>query len=330
MKCFVTGAAGFIGSHLCDRLIGDGHEVIGLDDLSNGKLSNLDQVRRNPGFHMLLGDVVTGNIIDGDADIKDIDWFFHLAAKADIVPSIERPADYHNVNVNGTVRALESARKMNVKKFIYAASSSCYGIPNRYPTDITQPCNPQYPYALSKLVGELYAHHWGRVYDLPVVSLRLFNVYGPRHRTSGAYGAVFGVFLSQLANQAPLTVVGKGDQLRDFTFVTDVVDAFVRAAETKERWPVYNVGSGKPKTINRLIELLGGKDRIELPLRPGEPPITHADIDVTINRLGWKPKVSFEEGIAIMRDLIPQFKDAPLWTKEKIEEATKPWFKALA
>lgn len=330
MRCLVTGSAGFIGSHLCDRLLNDGHEVIGIDDLSNGKLSNLDQARLNPNFSMLLGDVVTGNILEGNANLDKIDWFFHLAAKADIVPSIERPVDYHNVNVNGTVKALESARKMNVKRFVYAASSSCYGVPHRYPTDTTEPMDPQYPYAHTKMVGELYVNHWRRVYGLPTVSLRLFNVYGPRHRTSGAYGAVFGVFLSQLAHGAPLTVVGTGDQLRDFTYISDVVDAFVKAAETTSAWPIYNIGSGKPQSINYLIELLGGKERIELPVRPGEPPITHADIDVTVDRLGWKPKVSFEEGVSIMKSLIPQFKEAPLWSKEKIDEATRLWFERLS
>jgi len=327
MKCLVTGAAGFIGSHLCDRLIEDGHDVVGIDDLSNGKVNNLSVATKSPRFHMILGNI-NGELMDHGPILNGTEWIFHLAAKADLIPSIERPLDYHKTNVTGTIRVLELARKLKIKRFIYAASSSMYGIPSEYPTSERCEARPLHPYALTKLIGDYYVNHWSYVYNLPTTSLRIFNAYGPRHRTSGAYGAVFGVFLSQLANGLPLTIVGDGKQLRDFVYISDVVEAFVLAARGCEG--SYNVGSGNPRSVNELALLLGAKDFIHIPDRPGEPRITHADITLIVDQLGWKPRVSFEEGVEIMRGEIPKYKNAPLWTKEKIEKATESWFKYLS
>jgi UDP-glucose 4-epimerase len=322
MRCMVTGAAGFIGSHLCERLVADGHTVYGFDDLSTGTLSNISSLTKDPCFHFFGGDL--GNYpLD-----KKVDWIFHLAARADIVPSIENPTAYHRSNVDLTMHVLESAKRNGVSKFIFAASSSCYGIPKSYPTHESEPCDPKYPYALTKYVGEQYVLHWSNLYKFPAVCLRLFNVYGPRHRTSGAYGAVFGVFMSQLANQRPLTVVGDGTQSRDFTFVTDVVDAFIRAAESRATG-VYNVGSGGHYSINSLVDLLGASDIVNIPKRPGEPDITFAATEKIKKEIGWQPKVSFQEGVSIMKKLIPLYINAPLWTPEAIKIATKPWFEAL-
>lgn len=327
MKCLVTGSAGFIGSHLCERLIADGHLVRGVDDLSTGSRTNLHQILNHQRFHFIHEK--TGQL--SFEDISEIDWVFHLSGKADIVPSIEHPMEYHQANVTDTVHLLQLSRMAGVKKFIYAASSSCYGyvLPDHCPSHETNATCPQYPYALTKWVGEQYALHWSNVYGLGVVSLRLFNVYGPRHRTSGAYGAVFGTFMSQLANHEPVTIVGDGTQTRDFTFVSDVVDAFVMAA-AKYCYGVLNVGTGKPQTVNYLAYLLGAKETVHIPDRPGEPKITCADNSRIKKTLDWKPKVSFEEGVEIMKALIPQYKDAPLWTPEKIAKATESWFKYLS
>ena len=170
--------------------------------------------------------------------------------------------------------------------------------------------------------------HWGKVYKLPVVSLRLFNVYGPRSRTSGAYGAVFGVFLTQKLNHKPFTVVGNGKQTRDFVFVKDVVEAFVLASQSDCNGEVMNVGSGKTYSINYLVQLLGG-EVVYIPKRPGEPDSTFADTAKIERFLGWKPKVSFEEGVNIMLENIDYWRGAPVWTSENISEATKDWFKYL-
>ena len=185
--------------------------------------------------------------------VEGVERVYHLAARADIVLSIVEPDEYFTTNVDGTFHVLQAARRHGVQRFVYAASSTCYGIPDSFPTPEDAPVRPQYPYALTKHMGAELVLHRGRVYGLPVLSLRFFNVYGPRARTSGTYGAVFGVFLAQLLAGEPLTVVGDGEQTRDFTFVTDVVDSLVTATESGRRDQVFNVGSGKPVSVNRLV-----------------------------------------------------------------------------
>jgi UDP-glucose 4-epimerase len=326
MKTVVTGGAGFIGSHLVDRLLADGHSVLVLDNFSTGRPENLAHLGREPRLALERVDIATEPRLAGL--VSGADWVFHLAALADIVPSMERPIDYHRANVDGTVAILEAARAARVGRFLYTASSSCYGIPDVYPTPETAEARPQYPYALTKLLGEQCALHWGQVYRLPVVSLRLFNVYGPRSRTSGTYGAVFGVFLAQKLAGKPFTVVGDGTQTRDFTFVSDVADAFVTAAQSAISGEVFNVGTGAPVPVNRLVGLLKG-DVVHVRKRPGEPDRTHADVSKIQRRLGWRAKVSIEEGIRILLDNIEYWRQAPVWTPASIEVATRDWFRYL-
>ena len=326
MRCIVTGGAGFIGSHLVDRLLADGHDVAVLDNLSSGRLDRLSHQRDNSALRIVQADVV--DIESIQPSFTGADWVFHLAALADIVPSIQRPLEYHRANVDGTVSVLEASRAAGVGRFIYIASSSCYGLPDVYPTPETAPARPQYPYALTKYVGEKYALHWEQVYGVPVVSLRLFNVYGPRSRTSGAYGAVFGVFLAQKLAGVPFTVVGDGTQTRDFTYVSDVVDACVMAAQSGLAGEVMNVGSGGTQSVNRLVELLEG-DVTHIPKRPGEPDCTLADISKIRRLLGWEPRVSFERGVRKVLDNIDYWRDAPVWTPDKIVEATRDWSRFL-
>lgn len=326
MRAIVTGGAGFIGSHLVDRLIEDGHEVTVIDNLYNGRLENLHHLKNNQLLHFVKADITERTQIN--EYFKGIDWVFHLAALADIVPSIQEPEKYFRSNVDGTFNVLEAAKESNVKRFIYAASSSCYGIPDIFPTPENSPISPQYPYALTKNLGEQLVMHWGQVYKLPVLSLRFFNVYGPRSRTSGTYGAVFGVFLVQKLAGNPLTVVGDGTQTRDFTYVSDIADALVKAAESTVVNDIFNVGSGGTYSVNELVNLLGG-DVVYIPKRPGEPDCTYADIGKINEILGWYPKVSFAEGVAKVLANIEYWKEAPLWTPETIEKATEDWFKFL-
>ena len=326
-KTIVTGGAGFIGSHMVDLLVKNGYEVTVLDNLANGRLDNIEHHKGRVKFAQVdIGDYN----IDLDIYFKDVDYVFHYAALADIVPSINEPLKYHRANVDGTIRVLEAAKKSkNLKKFVYAASSSCYGIPKIYPTPESSPMAPEYPYAHTKMVGEQYVMHWGQIYNMPVVSLRFFNVYGLRHRTSGAYGAVFGVFLAQLLNNKPLTIVGDGEQTRDFTYVTDVVDACFLAAKSDVSGEIFNVGSDNTYSINYLANLLGG-DRVYIPKRPGEPDCTYADISKIKRVLGWNPKVSFEDGVKIMLNNIEQWREAPVWDENSIKDATKDWFEYLS
>lgn len=327
MKTLVTGGCGFIGSHIAEQLLSEGHDVLIIDNLSTGRLLNIVHLKANKRLTFVEADI--SDHIKILPYFNDIDWVFHIAALADIVPSIEEPLKYHNSNVNGTISVLEAARKNKIKRFIYAASSSCYGIPESFPTNEHEEIRPQYPYATTKYFGEQYALNWHKIYKLPVTSLRFFNVYGTRSRTSGTYGAVFGVFLAQKINNMPYTIVGDGTQTRDFTYVTDVANACIKAAESNNViGEVLNVGSGNTYSVNNLVELLGG-EKIHIPKRPGEPDCTFADITKIRHILNWNPKVSLEDGVKIMLENITYWKDAPVWNPQSIENATKDWFKYL-
>lgn len=321
----VTGGAGFIGSHMVDLLISEGYHVRALDNLVGGRVDNLAQHKNCVDFDFIEKDI--RDIIPDDAAFKDAELVIHFAGIGDIVPSIENPAEYMSVNVQGTVCVLEAARAAHVKKFVYAASSSCYGLAE-VPTSEDHPIDTKYPYALSKYQGEQAAFHWHSVYDLPVNSVRIFNAYGTRSRTSGAYGAVFGVFLKQKLAGKPLTIVGDGTQSRDFLFVTDVAAAFYAAAKTDITGEVFNLGAGNPQSVNHLASLLES-ETTPLPKRPGEPECTWADITKIQKMLDWRQKVSFEEGVAIILENIEYWREAPLWDEKSIESATSTWFKYM-
>ena len=324
MKSIVTGGAGFIGSHLVDSLLNMGHEVIVLDNFSTGRKENLSHV--DGQIKLVECDLsIKGDWIE---EFDKVDWVFHLASLADIVPSIQNPEGYFRSNVDATFYVLEAARHANVRRFIYSASSSCYGIPDKYPTPEESDIQPQYPYALAKRMGEEMVEHWAQLYNLPTISLRFFNVYGTRSRTSGTYGAVFGVFLAQkLANQ-PYTVVGDGNQTRDFTYVTDIVSALTTAAKSSLANKIYNVGSDTTISINKIVELLDG-DKVNIPKRPGEPDCTYADISKIKGDLDWHPTISIEEGVGKILEDLDYWKEATVWEPESIADATSDWFKYL-
>ena len=323
MKYLITGGAGFIGSHLVEKLLNANNKIIVLDNYSTGRKENLKNFKN---VNLLKCDISKkGNWFK---KFKDVDCVFHIAALADIVPSINNPVKYYNSNVNGTLNVLEACKKYSVKKMIYTASSSCYGIPSKYPTAETENIDNQYPYALTKYLGEQLCLHWGKLFNIDVISLRLFNVYGTRSRTSGTYGAMFGVFLAQKLARRPFTVVGDGNQTRDFTYVTDVVSALIAAAKSKIKNEVFNVGSGKTISVNKIVKLLGGS-KVKIPKRPGEPDCTYANINKIKKKLNWRPKISIEKGIKLLINNINYWKNAPVWTPKKINNATKDWFKYL-
>lgn len=322
----VTGGAGFIGSHMVDHLLDRGYCVRVVDNLSGGRLANLAHHGGNPDLAFEQADI---RDLEAESVLFDsADYVLHFAGIGDIVPSIERPTEYMDTNVQGTVRVLECARRAGVRKFVYAASSSCYGLAS-VPTSEEHRISPQYPYALSKYQGEQAAFHWHRVYRLPVNSIRIFNAYGTRVRTTGAYGAVFGVFFKQKLAGKPFTVVGDGTQKRDFLYATDVASAFLLAAESKMSGEIWNLGAGNPQSVNRLVELIGGPV-VHIPKRPGEPDVTWADISKITRDLGWCPRVGFEQGVARMMAEIDNWRDAPLWDPDSINKATRTWFEALA
>jgi UDP-glucose 4-epimerase len=322
----VTGGAGFIGSHMVDRLLDEGFRVHVIDNLVGGRLENVAHRKDDSNLVVETRDIL--DLAPDDKLFAGAEYVFHFAGIGDIVPSIDKPVDYLATNVIGTVKVLECARHARVRKLVYAASSSCYGLAD-VPTREDAPIQPEYPYALSKYMGEEAVLHWGRVYRLPVNSIRIFNAYGTRSRTSGAYGAVFGVFLAQKIAGKPFTLVGDGTQRRDFLFVTDVAHAFFLAATTDRENEVYNLGAGNPQTVNRLIELLGGGEIVRVPKRPGEPDCTWADITKIERDLGWKPRVPFEEGVGQMLKNLDYWRQAPVWDPVSIAGATKNWFTFL-
>lgn len=327
-KALITGGCGFIGSHAVDRLLKEGYEVIVIDNMSTGRAKNLDHHKENNNLSIIEADL--NDWVTISPFFKDIEKVFHFAALADIVPSIENPVAYHRSNVDGTLNVLEACRKHNVKRIIYAASSSCYGIPDNFPTTETSEIRPQYPYALTKYLGEEMCMHWAQVYKMNISSMRFFNVYGPRSRTSGTYGAVFGVFLAQKLNNKPYTIVGDGSQTRDFTFVTDIVDACYTASLRDDiAGEIFNVGSGNTYSVNELVRLLGGEITY-IPKRPGEPDCTFADVKKINSVLKWKAKVNFEQGVAEMLRHIDYWREAPLWDPASIKKATEGWFKYLS
>ena len=327
MKIIVTGGAGFIGSNLVDKLISQRNNVLVLDNLSTGQIKNLNQSKKKIKFYNI--DIsLEKNTSKLDKIFKGVDWVFHLAGLADIVPSIEKPDKYIKANVNGTLNVLMAAKKNKIKKFIYAASASCYGANPRYPTDEQNKINTEYPYALSKNLGEKLVLHWEKIYKIKSVSLRFFNVYGPRSRTTGAYGAVFGVFLAQKFKKKPLTIVGDGKQTRDFIHVYDVVEALILSAKKGKTGQIYNLGSGKETSVNFIANIIGGK-KIFIEKRPGEPPRSIANIKKIKKDLKWKPKMSIKTGISMLIDKLEDWKDAPVWTPKKIKKATKLWFQYL-
>ncbi len=323
----VTGGAGFIGSHMVDLCLAQGFRVHVIDNLISGRLANLAHHSTNPDLIVAERDI--RSLVAGDALFADAANIFHFAGIGDLVPSMERPLDYMSVNVQGTAAILECARHATtIRKFVYAASSSCYGLAS-VPTTETHPILCEHPYGLSKYLGEASVFHWHRVFGVPVNSIRIFNAYGVRSRTTGAYGAVFGVFLRQKLANAALTIVGDGTQSRDFLYVTDVARAFLAAALTDRVGEIWNLGAGNPQSVNHLVDLIGGP-RVHIPKRPGEPDCTFADITKITRELGWQQQVSFEEGVKQVLDNIDLWREAPLWNPETIARATEPWFRYLA
>tara|TARA_B110000881_G_C18522679_1_gene488597 strand:+ start:285 stop:1274 length:990 start_codon:yes stop_codon:yes gene_type:complete len=319
----ITGGAGFIGSNLTEKLISAGHKVLVLDNFSTGRKTNL---KKNKNLEIIKCDI--SHYLNIEKYFRNADYIFHLAGLADIVPSIENPDKYFKSNVVGTFNVLQAAKKFKPKKFIYAASASCYGFPKKFPTSEKEKIETMYPYALTKWQGEELVEHFNKVYKLPTLSIRFFNIYGPKSRTSGTYGAVFGVFLAQKLANKPLTVVGNGKQTRDFLHVSDLVNLLLKAAYSTKEGEVYNAAGGKEVSVNTIANLLSRKV-VNIPQRPGEPDRSLGDIRKAKKDFNWKPKVTIEKGVKNLIKNINYWKDAPVWTPSKINSATKIWFELL-
>jgi UDP-glucose 4-epimerase len=325
MKCIITGGAGFIGSNLAEKLVQLDHKVIIIDNLSTGKIKNLKNIKNKIKF---INHDISKDTEKFRSYFNKVDWVFHLAGLADILPSIKEPTKYFKANVEGTLNVINASKNKKIKKLVYAASASCYGLPKKFPTDENSKIDTRYPYALTKYLGEKLVLDWSKIYKANNVSLRFFNVYGPKSRTTGAYGAVFGVFLAQKLFNKPLTIVGDGKQTRDFVHVYDLVSGLIQAAKKGKPGEIYNIGSGKEVSVNYIAKLIAGK-KIFIPKRPGEPERSLACIKKIKKNLKWKPKISIEKGINELLRNKEHWLDAPVWTEKKIQLATKEWFKNL-
>ena len=303
MRILVTGGAGFIGSHLVDRLIKENHKVIVIDNLTTGKEENI-----NPQAEFYNLDIYDFEKIK--PLFEKIDFVFHLAAIPQILVSIKDPVETSKVNILGTINVFKAAIEAKVKRVIFASSSSVYGNQEKLPLKENMRPNPVNPYALQKLVGEQFAKLFTKLYGIPIISLRYFNVYGPRININSDYSSVIGKFLKQKAEGKPLTIFGNGEQTRDFCYIDDVVDATIKAMKSKKLkgGEVINIGSGKSYSINYLADLIGGKRKYLAP-REGDVKHTQADITLAKKLLTWQPKVSFEEGLRRVKE----------WFKKKIQ-----------
>ena len=320
--CVVTGGCGFIGSHLVDLLISKGFHVRVIDNLSTGNILNLNKKAKFYEYDLSKN-------TKWEKVFKGASLIFHLAGLAELVSSIKNYKTYFESNVLSTFNVFNIAKKSKCKKIIYTASSTCYGIPKKFPTPEIYPINPIHPYAITKYLGEELIMRLGKVYGVNCISARLFNVYGPRVRGTKGYGSMFTVFLTQKYFKQPLTIVGSGMQKRDFTYVSDVCDAlYLLAINKKVEHDIFNIGSGKTVSVNKISNLIKGKKNY-IPERPGEPRITFADIKKIKKIVGWKPKVSIEKGVKIMLQNVKFYKNLPIWNKNKIKTATKDWFKYL-
>ena len=296
MKSLVTGGAGFIGSNLIDQLVKLKHEVIVLDNLSSGKLSNLEHIKNKIEF---INIDISKDLESIKRHFKNVDQVFHIAGLADMLPSISNPSKYFQTNVVGTLNVLQASKEAKIKKFIYAASASCYGNPEKYPTDEKCKIDIQYPYSLTKFLGEQLVIHWAKIYSMPNISLRFFNVYGPRASLKDAYSSVFSIFLSQKSSKKSLTIVGDGKQTRDFIHVFDLVDAIIKTSEKGKNGEIYNVGSGKEISINSIADLISS-DQLNIPKRTGETNRSLADISKIKNQLNWSPSITVQKGIKML------------------------------
>ncbi len=288
MKFLVTGGAGFIGSHLCDLLIEDDHEVIAIDDLSNGQESNLHE-----DIQFTKGDIRDFSLLQSLS--QDCDAIFHQAAVADIQISLSQPKLVNQVNIGGTLNVLEAARRNDIPHVVFASSSSIYGEAKPPISEETRP-DPKSPYALTKLVGEHYLRIYAQIYGINCVALRYFNVYGPRQKP----GPVIPSFISRAKSGEPLFIYGDGSQTRDFVYVKDVACANL-AALSLTGFHTLNIGTGQPITVSELADMVvkGVGGRLEQkPSRPAEAQDSWADITLAQKRVGWNPQTGIGEGLA--------------------------------
>ena len=305
LRTLVTGGAGFIGSHLVDRLMKEGYEVIVLDDFSAGKVENIQHHLNSQSFHLVKGDA--RNLEDVKKAVREVDVVFHLAAIVNVPLSIENPLLVNDVNIGGTLNLLEASLKKNVEHFIYISTCAVYGEARYLPINEEHLIMPLSPYGISKFTAEHYCKIFHQIHGLKTACLRFFNVYGPR-QSEGPYSGVITQFISKLRQNKPPIIYGDGEQTRDFVYIDDAIEASMLALKCKRCFgEAINVGTGKPTTINELANVLTeffGQARVK-PVytapREGDIRNSYADIGKAEKMLGYKPKTSLMEGLTMIR-----------------------------
>ena len=293
MKYVVVGGAGFIGSHIVDKLVEQNHEVVIIDNLSTGKMENV-----NPRASVEYIDISNENECPSMVEIMSgADTVFLLAAKARVQPSIENPVEYETNNTIGTLNVLKCASDAGVRRVVYSASSSAYGNTEKLPSVESDPINPMSPYGAQKYYGEVMCKMFSEVYGLETVSLRYFNIYGERQNVGGAYAMVIGIFADQKLRGEVMTINGDGEQRRDFTYVGDVVNANILASQSEKvgKGEVINIGNGDNRSINDIADMIGGERIHREPVI--EPKETLADNSLAEELLGWKPTQNIEDWV---------------------------------
>ncbi len=305
MKAFVTGAAGFIGSHLCERLLSQGWEVVGLDNFDpfydrTIKEDNLLTAKQSEAFTFVEGDIRDAACMSRICKDGSIDMIVHLAARAGVRPSIQDPLGYADININGTLSLLETARHYSIRKFIFASSSSVYGNHQKVPfSEADNVDYPVSPYAATKKAGELICHTYSYLYGMDITCLRFFTVYGPRQRPDLAIHK----FTRLIEDGQPIPVFGDGSMTRDFTYIDDIIDGVTASMLRCKGYHIYNLGESRPIRLDRLIEAIEktmGQKAIlnHLPEQPGDVRQTYADVSRAAREIGYQPKTEFEEGLA--------------------------------
>ena len=303
MKALVTGGAGFIGSHIVERLLKDGHEVIVLDDFSTGHRSNLPD---NKALAIVEGDISNPDTVK--ENMAGIDWVFHKAAVASVPKTVNDPVGSSAVNYQGTLHLLEAARNNNVKRFVFASSAALYGDEPTLPKIETMCPVTLSPYAVDKLASEFACGMYTKLYGLETVCLRYFNVYGPRQDPSSPYSGVISIFTDKLKNKETPTIFGDGEQTRDFVFVSDVVEANMKAVTTETgTGQYYNIATGKKITLNQLLETLCEIYNIEFNVnyenvRKGDIKESYAAVEKANSILKWNPSVELSQGLKLLCD----------------------------
>lgn len=325
-RSLVTGAAGFLGSHLVDLLMKEGHEVIAIDNEINGNWNNLIQWEQNPRFKKLHKDI--NEIERDDESFQNLDYVFHLAGIECPTLSIKKPEVFFHTNVLGTVKVCQAAKQSKLKKFVFASSSSLYGDAST-PTLETDNVSPMTPSCLSKSQAEEIVFHWAEVYDFPAISLRIFNAFGPRSKTKLYPGSVFNIWFKQHLNKEPLTVIGDGSDARDFIYCTDVANAFFIAALQGKSEEIYNIGSGTATELNTIINKLGGK-RIKLKHLDDKPEKTWANVSKFQFDCNWQPRIPFETGLSYCLEVISDWENSNSWDQEKLDQFFESWFEVYS